>query len=354
MFRLWKILLTIIILGSLHSNVSFSQDADTVRAGQRGVEYSVIYTPGSSYEWIVFGGKFTTANGIHKITVNWGEKVGSYKLGVVETSKYGCIGDTVWHHVYLNRNIFPSIYGKSLICEGETIKLYASSEDSVYKDVTYKWSTSEINQEIELTLYKTTKIYCVVYYNGDAVDTAFKTIEVIPNSRYNFTWTPLFPKQGQEVTFKISNKISSRFAWIVNGVLIDTLNENFSIILDSIGFNKIDLITYNALGCESIRTYRLNVEGEDLFQIPNAFTPNDDGINDELFISLPEGLKDCKTIVYNRWGMKVFESDATNEIRWDGKYQGQRLERGAYIIDITANTTQNRYMHQSGTLAVLD
>lgn len=354
MFRIWKILLTLIILGSLHSNVSFSQDADTVRAGQKGVEYSVINTAGSTYEWIVTGGKFTTTNGIHKITIDWGEKVGNYKLGVVETSKYGCVGDTVWLNVYLNRNTFPTIYGKSLVCEGETIQLYASAEDSVYKDITYQWSTSEITQEIELTVFKSTKIYCVVYYNGDAVDTAFKTIEVIPNSRYNFTWSPLFPKQGKGITFSFKNKNNSRFAWIINGALVDTLNENFSTVLDSIGFNKIDLITYNELGCESIRTYRLNVEGEDLFQVPNAFTPNADGINDELYFVLPEGLKDCKTIVYNRWGMKVFESDATTEVRWDGKFQGKTLERGAYIIDITANTLQNRYMHQSGTLAVLD
>ena len=354
MFRIWKILLVIIILGSLHSSVSFSQDADTVRAGQRGVEYSVINTPGSTYEWIVYGGKFTTSNGYNKIIVNWGEKVGNYKLGVVETNIKGCVGDTVWHQVYVNRNIFPTIYGKSLICEGETIQLRASSEDSVYKDISYEWSTGDISENIELTLFKTTKIYCVLYYNGDAVDTAFKTIEVLPNSRYNFTWSPLFPKQGENITFSFKNKEGSRFAWVINGVLADTLHENYTTILDSIGFNKVDLIVYNSLGCEGVKTNRINIEGEDLFQVPNAFTPNGDGHNDEFYFILPEGLRDCKTIIYNRWGMKVFESDAIDEIRWDGKYQGRTLDKGAYIIDITANTIENRYMHQSGTISVID
>ncbi|MFN5704345.1 MAG: hypothetical protein ACK45U_00660 [bacterium] len=137
MFRIWKIFL-IIILGSLHPNVSFSQDADTVRAGQRGVEYSVLNTPGSYYEWFVEGGKFITSNGINKITVNWGQKVGKYKIAVVETNKFGCVGDTVWHQVYVNRAIFPTIFGRELICEGETLQLRASSEDSVYKDIRYE------------------------------------------------------------------------------------------------------------------------------------------------------------------------------------------------------------------------
>ncbi len=354
MFRIWKILLIIIILGSLHPNVSFSQDADTVLAGQRGVEYRVINTPGSSYEWFVEGGKFTTSNGVSRIIVNWGQKVGNYRLGVLETTRFGCVGDTVWHQVFVNRAIFPIIYGRDLICEGETIQLRASSEDSVYKNISYEWSTGDISENIELTLFKTTKIYCVLYYNGDAVDTAFKTIEVIPNSRYNFSWTPLFPKQGENITFSFNNKENLRIAWIINGALADTLNESYTTVLDSIGFNKVDLIVYNTLGCEAVKTNRINIEGEDLFQVPNAFTPNGDGYNDEFYFILPEGLKECKTIIYNRWGTKVFETNETSEIKWDGKYMGRTIEKGAYIIDITANTFENRYMHQSGVISLID
>jgi gliding motility-associated-like protein len=353
MFRIWKILF-IIILGSLHSIVSYSQDADTVRAGQRGVEYSVLNTTGSSYDWFVLGGKFTTANGFHKIIVNWGQKVGNYKLGVIETNKFGCVGDTIWLEVFVNRTIFPTIYGREFICEGETIQLRASSEDSVYKDISYEWSTGDITENIELTLFKTTKIFCVLYYNGDAIDTAFKTISVIPNSRYNFSWSPLFPKQGENITFSFNNKENLRFAWVINGVLVDTLNDSYTTILDSIGFNKVDLVIYNTLGCEAVKTNRINIEGENLFQVPNAFTPNGDGNNDEFYFKLPEGIKDCKIIIFNRWGTKVFETNETSEIRWDGKYMGRIIEKGAYIIDITANTFENRYLHQSGTLAVID
>jgi len=353
MFRIWKILF-IILLGSLHSIVSYSQDADTVRAGQRGVEYSVLNTTGSSYDWFVLGGKFTTANGFHKIIVNWGQKVGNYKLGVIETNKFGCVGDTIWLEVFVNRTIFPTIYGREFICEGETIQLRASSEDSVYKDISYEWSTGDISENIELTLFKTTKIFCVLYYNGDAIDTAFKTISVIPNSRYNFSWSPLFPKQGENITFSFNNKENLRFAWVINGVLVDTLNDSYTTILDSIGFNKVDLVIYNTLGCEAVKTNRINIEGENLFQVPNAFTPNGDGNNDEFYFKLPEGIKDCKIIIFNRWGTKVFETNETSEIRWDGKYMGRIIEKGAYIIDITANTFENRYLHQSGTLAVID
>lgn len=355
MFRTWKILLILIILGGLHPNVSFSQDADTVMAGQRGVTYSVVPTNGSTYQWFAFGGKIVSGNGSNQVLVNWGEQLGTHKIGVVETNKYGCSGDTVWHIVFVSRNIFPTIYGKTLVCEGERVTLTASSEDSVYKDIFYKWSTGDISKEIEVNVFKKSTYYCVLYYNGDAVDTAFITIDVLPNKIQNFSWSPLFPKQGDAINFRFDNPNNDKFFWVVNGSIVDTnSNENFSYVFDSLGFNKVDLIVVNAIGCESVKSYRINIEGESLFQIPNAFTPNDDGINDELYVKLPEGLRDCKTIIFNRWGMKVYESNSLDEIRWDGYFQGQKIERGAYIIDITANTNENRYMHQSATISIIN
>ncbi len=355
MFRTWKILLILIILGSLHSSVSFSQDADTVRVGQRGLTYRVNPNPGSSYEWFVFGGKIVGSNFGPQVIVNWGQNTGKYKVGVVETSYSGCNGDTIWHEVFIHRTIFPTITGKTLVCEGERIKLTASAEDSIFKDLHYSWSTGDITQNIEVSVFKKTTFYCIVYYNGDAVDTAFITVNVLPNPKQDFSWFPLFPKQGETVTFNYNNKNNLKFHWVVNGNLVDTNStEQFSYVLDSIGFNKIDLIAYNSLGCESIKSYKINIEGESLFQVPNAFTPNSDGINDEFYVQLPEGLRDCKAIIFNRWGMKVFESNSTQEIRWDGYFNGQRVERGTYVIDIVANTFENRYMHQSGVVSIVE
>lgn len=70
---------------------------------------------------------------------------------------------------------------------------------------------------------------------------------------------------------------------------------------------------------------------------PNAFTPNDDGIND---VFKPIFTGGCEVNRYNfrifdRWGRMVFE---TNEIdaAWDGSYDGQPMKEGAYFWQCSA------------------
>ena len=74
------------------------------------------------------------------------------------------------------RVIFPYISGKRLVCEGEKVDLVASSSDSIYKDLYYRWSNGATSQNISVTLFKKTSLYCVVYYNGDAIEILRKRI----------------------------------------------------------------------------------------------------------------------------------------------------------------------------------
>ena len=62
--------------------------------------------------------------------------------------------------------------------------------------------------------------------------------------------------------------------------------------------------------------------------IPNAFTPNEDGLNDS-FGALGYGVKDYHLIIYNRWGQLVFETQQDG-VGWDGKVNGQT--QGTYVF----------------------
>ena len=73
--------------------------------------------------------------------------------------------------------------------------------------------------------------------------------------------------------------------------------------------------------------------------IPNAFTPNGDGINDVWFIETLEAYPGAEVKVYNRYGQLVFDNNGANTW-WDGKYKGLLQTAGAfvYIIDLKNNT----------------
>ncbi|HTL83462.1 MAG TPA: gliding motility-associated C-terminal domain-containing protein, partial [Bacteroidia bacterium] len=73
--------------------------------------------------------------------------------------------------------------------------------------------------------------------------------------------------------------------------------------------------------------------------IPNVFSPNGDGTNDEFFIP-NSGLKEYKIEIYDRWGVKVFESEAP-EIHWDGRSTaGLPCTDGTYyyVLHAVSNT----------------
>ena len=74
-----------------------------------------------------------------------------------------------------------------------------------------------------------------------------------------------------------------------------------------------------------------------VLQIPNVITPNDDGINDFFFVNELLFFKPVHLIVYNRWGMKVFEDDEYDN-KWDGdNLQSRPLPEGTYfyVLDFT-------------------
>ncbi len=72
----------------------------------------------------------------------------------------------------------------------------------------------------------------------------------------------------------------------------------------------------------------------DHFHIPNAFTPNGDGLNDEFkLISNSDNITAFKMYIFNRWGQMVFESnDIPNG--WDGKIKGEDAPAGTYVYRI--------------------
>lgn len=67
--------------------------------------------------------------------------------------------------------------------------------------------------------------------------------------------------------------------------------------------------------------------------IPNAFTPNGDGINDTWAIKSLENYPNCMVAVYNRWGEKLYSS-VGYPIPWDGTYKGIYLPVGTYYYII--------------------
>lgn len=90
-------------------------------------------------------------------------------------------------------------------------------------------------------------------------------------------------------------------------------------------------------GCTGTATVTVDVTGvpPSTMDIPNVFTPNGDGTNDEWYVVTPEGT--CTVSVYDPGGRKVFEEQGTPVI-WNGNFSGSPAPPGTYYYVITCPT----------------
>lgn len=75
---------------------------------------------------------------------------------------------------------------------------------------------------------------------------------------------------------------------------------------------------------------------ESILNMPNAFSPNGDGIND-LYKAKSDhrNIVDFHAYIYNRWGQRLF--DWTNiEDGWDGTHRGNPVKEGVYFVLVKA------------------
>lgn len=91
---------------------------------------------------------------------------------------------------------------------------------------------------------------------------------------------------------------------------------------------------------------------ENIF-IPNAFTPNGDGRNDEFKPGFPFLPSDFTLLVYNRNGFKIFESKDPLK-GWDGTVNGKKAPEGTYIFFIRFSSQNGKVIEKRGNFSVIN
>ena len=97
------------------------------------------------------------------------------------------------------------------------------------------------------------------------------------------------------------------------------------------------LTVTDTIGNESGLSKKYCVDNCAEYELPNVFTPNNDGVND-FFQPFPyKGIESIAVKVYNRWGVLLFETTDPN-ILWDGQVEGKPVADGVYFYTVDINT----------------
>jgi gliding motility-associated-like protein len=137
--------------------------------------------------------------------------------------------------------------------------------------------------------------------------------------------------------------------------LLTSSNQNPCHEYSDTGKYCASLIVHNQYGCWSTVTYCLVIQPYFSIYVPNAFTPNDDGLNDMFY---PKGNNispdDYHLWIYDRWGSKIFESENLNK-GWDGRANGgdEIVQLGVYVWKIHVKDFEGKSHELIGSVSVI-
>ena len=154
---------------------------------------------------------------------------------------------------------------------------------------------------------------------------------IIDTNSHNITifYDSLFYKNGDTVTFHQNSIDSSSLnLWTFGDASTSTDYEPYHIYNDP-GTFTICLSAANSFGCHDTTCVEIVIQSSEII-VPNIFSPNGDGLNDELFIYGIDNNYELK--IFNRWGSVVYkEYPYLNG--WNGYNQyGKRLPEGQYYF----------------------
>ena len=86
--------------------------------------------------------------------------------------------------------------------------------------------------------------------------------------------------------------------------------------------------------------------------LPNIFTPNGDGKNDQYSVFSNCQLNDFHIVIFNRWGGIVYETYNYLD-EWDGTYKGRNIQSGVYAFKLSYKDTEGSNKNINGTITLI-
>lgn len=259
---------------------------------------------------------------------------GGYNNGAINQYKvYQQIDPVIdqWSHIVVTRNV----YGMKLYINGSL-----TAVDTSFNITTPYYGIGPIKANIGVRFDNS------YFFNGKIDDVIIYNREITPEEvlqLYQFSCnTPKIIISGEKVICAgqknvsyfvqpVDNATSYNWGYSGTGATIhgnsDSITIDFSDVATS---GDLSVMVKGNSFQTLIDTMHINIKtcNESEFNIPNAFSPNGDGINEVFKIT---GLMDnSKLIIFDRMGKKLYESD-NYQNDWDGKdSNGNILESGTY------------------------
>ena len=258
-------------------------------------------------------------------------EIGTNEYTASFTDENGCFSEQTVI-VEVNPNPVVNAGLDEVLCEGENFTPNASGA------ATYEWSDG-LENGVTFVPSEGEYTYTVVGIDENGC-VGFDTVNLVVYESPNVSFVAIPTSGSVPLTVDVTNTSTdgSDFFWdFGNGTSYFSDDEELTEIYDEVGVYVIILSSANEF-CEDTATAIIEVLFEPpSFDIPNVFTPNNDGTNDRFKLKdllREEFIIDFEIVITNRWGnhMRTFNDPA---FEWDGTTSGgDRATEGVYFYKI--------------------
>ena len=154
----------------------------------------------------------------------------------------------------------------------------------------------------------------------------------------------LFVELGDDLNTELGDRVGLAYTTNAKSVTLHEWQVEGDVILDctncpnpkfvASGPARISLTIIDERGCMTTDELNLSVDETRKLHIPNAFSPNEDGVNDFFFIQ-GRAEQVLSLQIYDRWGRLLFDQSSHDpnsaELGWDGSFKGERVDSGIYL-----------------------
>ncbi len=325
---------------------SFDVDEDSVCAGAPVTFNSNSIGTITNYAWTYGDGDAGTG----QITQHIYDSIGTFTATLVITSNLGCTDTAKLNILVEGSAAVTAAVSDSNFCIGDPLKLDAmisSNYDSAYWDIGG-----------QRKVYNNLNPYHTFDQPG-TYDVSFNAFfRSCPDSIFHFPINVYaLPKVniGQDTSLCPGERplyVSDAFAH-GDGTKYKWSTGDTTRVLRIANPDNYWLRVTEPTGCSN--TDSMWVRKACYVDVPNSFTPNNDGLNDYF---LPRQLLSYKLTrfemsVYDRWGVRVFETKAVDGRGWDGKVNGVDQPQGVFVYVIEVTYANGREEMLKGNVTLL-
>lgn len=180
-------------------------------------------------------------------------------------------------------------------------------------------------------------------------------VTVFPKPHADFIFAPVKPIAGvDKVTFTDASHGTPIQEWnwyFMNQVNYTSQIQHPDFMYENAGTYPVALVVKSDKGCLDTLIKVISVIESFALYVPNAFTPNGDGLND-IFKAKGIDFVDFQMTIYDRWGELLFTTKDFNE-GWNGKYRNIDCKDDVYVWKINVSDETGKRREQTGKVTLL-